>query len=180
MPKKTRAALEKEQVDAEPAEEAFVPLPTSIEEEEKLEREKEAEEKVTFDEAGDREIIEGESLRSTPYHPLLDVGWSEKETVLTAWGFVCLFFVCPQRASASTSKPRVTRLRPRPRSRRGRPPPRRARRLELRAGGGWRMTIHDLIFLDCRLVVREIKPFNRVPRLKADRGNSGPRRMITI
>lgn len=65
MPKKTRAALEAEAVDAEPADEEFVPLPTSIEEEEKTEKLRKAEEErnsaVKFDEEADREFIEGES-----------------------------------------------------------------------------------------------------------------------
>jgi len=66
MPKKTRAALEAEAVDAEPAEEEFVPLPTSIEEEEKTEKIRKAEEDankaVKFDDDADAELIEGESF----------------------------------------------------------------------------------------------------------------------
>lgn len=63
MPKKTRQALEAETVDAEPADEEFIPLPTSIEEEEKTEKARKAEEdknaSFKFDEEADREIIEG-------------------------------------------------------------------------------------------------------------------------
>ncbi|KAL7412785.1 NOL1/NOP2/sun family-domain-containing protein [Mrakia frigida] len=67
MPKKTRAALEAEAVDAEPAEEEFVPLPTSIEEEEKTEKIRKAEEEankaVKFDDDADAELIEDSKRR---------------------------------------------------------------------------------------------------------------------
>jgi hypothetical protein len=67
MPKKTRLALESEaDAELEPPEE-FVPLPTSIDEEEKLERQAADDDDATkkavkFDDAEDQEIIEGSSF----------------------------------------------------------------------------------------------------------------------
>lgn len=65
MPKQTRLALESEaDADLEPPEE-FIPLPTSIDEEDRLkaiEEKKGEESTVKFDDAEDREIIEGWSF----------------------------------------------------------------------------------------------------------------------
>jgi hypothetical protein len=88
MPKKTRLALESEaDAELEPPEE-FVPLPTSIDEEEKLERQAADDDDATkkavkFDDAEDQEIIEGSSfppplisflsflsLLSSPFRPM--------------------------------------------------------------------------------------------------------------